>query len=478
MRKEKDFIGEVTIPADRLYGIQSVRACENFPMHAQKFSLRWYKAIAETKLAYYLTYKDLKEQIAANQLAVTHPLISDEVLDALCIAATEVSEGKFFDHFIVPMISGGAGTSINMNVNEIISNRAHQLLGLPLGSYDTIDPIEHANIFQSTNDVIPSALRVAVIKISAEVEESVNQLRKTIEDKESTYRSVLRLAYTQMQEAVPSTWGRFFSAYSDAFSRDWWRFSKVNERLKTLNIGGGAIGTSLAVPRFMVMNTINKLRDISKITIARSENLCDATSNLDSIVEAHGIIKSLAVNLEKFAADLRLLASDVHGTHVLSIPNRQIGSTIMPGKVNPVISEYVISVSHIVYSNDALISRLSAQGHLELNAYLPLIGNSILSSLEYLLAAVNTLSSHLVAGLEINTEKSAQLVFLSPSVATALTPYIGYHKATEVALYMRNNGCDVYEAATKITAISKKKLIEIFSPEQLLKGGYSYNDLS
>lgn len=478
MRKEKDFIGEVQIPDDRLYGIQSVRACENFPMHSQTFNLRWYKAIAETKLAYYLTYKDLKDQIASNGLSLTYPLMEDAVIDALCVAASEVAEGKYSDHFIVPMISGGAGTSINMNVNEIISNRAQQLLDYPLGTYTAVDPIEHANIFQSTNDVIPSALKIAVIKLSAEVEQAVNLLRKTIEEKESAYRSVLRLAYTQLQEAVPSTWGRFFSAYSDAFSRDWWRFSKVNERLKTLNLGGGAIGTSLAVPRFIVMNAINKLRDISKITIARSENLSDATSNLDSIVEAHGIIKSLAVNLEKFASDLRLLSSDIHGSHVLKIPKRQIGSTIMPGKVNPVISEYVISVSHIVYSNDSVISRLSGQGQLELNAYLPLIGNSILLSLEYLLAAVNTLNDHMLKGLEVDTEKSEKMVFLSPSVATALSPYIGYHKAAEVAQFMKLNSCDVFKAALKKTNISEERLSEIFSPEQLLKGGYSFNDIN
>ncbi len=193
-----------------------------------------------------------------------------------------------------------------------------------------------------------------------------------MEKLEKKYRNTLRIAYTQMQEAVPSTYGRLFSSYSDALSRDWWRVSKCLERIKVVNLGGSAIGTSIAVPKYFVAEVVSRLQQITGLPVTRGENLSDATSNLDPFVEVHGILKAHAVTLEKMANDLRLLASDIHGGHSLSIPKKQTGSSIMPGKVNPVIPEYVISCAHRVYSNDQLIAGLSAQGCLELNAYLPL----------------------------------------------------------------------------------------------------------
>ncbi len=268
-----------------------------------------------------------------------------------------------------------------------IANRALQMTGHKPGDYDLIDPIEDANIFQSTNDVVPTALRVAAMQLLLELENAINELRKAMEELEKRYRNTLRIAYTQMQEAVPSTYGRLFSSYSDALSRDWWRVSKCLERIKVVNLGGSAIGTSIAVPRYFVAEVVPRLQQLTGLPVTRGENLSDATSNLDPFVEVHGILKAHAVTMEKMVSDLRLLASDIHGEHSLTIPKKQTGSSIMPGKVNPVIPEYVISCSHRVYSNDQLIAGLSAQGCLELNAYLPVIGHALLDSLKLLISA-------------------------------------------------------------------------------------------
>ena len=362
-RTEKDFIGEVEIPENALYGIHSIRAKQNFP-DTTPFHKEWYEAIGCVKLACYSTYRNFRSAISSKYPDQLIPLklIDFTTIQMLEDAAKEVSEGKHFEHFIVPAISGGAGTSINMNVNEIISNVALIKSGKKAGDYAEIDPIETANIFQSTNDVIPTSLKLAVIKLLTELETSINRLRTQTEALEGKYRDHLRIGYTQMQEAVPSSFGKLFSTYNEALSRDWWRISKCFERIKVVNLGGSAIGTGIAVPRFFIMEVCQELQKISKLPITRSENLSDATNNLDSFVEVHAIIKSHAVNLEKMVGDIRLLSSDLMNQKELNLPQQQVGSSIMPGKVNPVIPEFVISVAHKIYANDQLISSLCAQG--------------------------------------------------------------------------------------------------------------------
>ena len=251
MRQETDFIGSLDLPQEALYGINAVRARVNFP-DSTRFSVDWYKAVGTVKHACYIAAKQFYSAASAKyDLQKTSLRIIDEaVLDTLEKAAQEVAVGKHFDHFIVPAIQGGAGTSINMNVNEIIANVALQKLGETPGSYNIIDPVEHANIFQSTNDVIPTALKVASMKLLSELENSINELRHAIEIQEAAGRHHLRVAYTQMQEAVPSSFGRLFGTYNEALSRDWWRVSKCFERIKTVNLGGSAIGSGITVPRF------------------------------------------------------------------------------------------------------------------------------------------------------------------------------------------------------------------------------------
>ncbi|MCX6270095.1 MAG: lyase family protein [Bacteroidetes bacterium] len=379
---------------------------------------------------------------------------------------------------MVPAVSGGAGTSINMNINEILANLALLKLGENPGNYSRVDPVETANIFQSTNDVVPTSLKVAMMRLLQELEASVNIVRSKTEHLETEYRQALRIGFTQLQEAVPTSFGKLFSTYSEALSRDWWRVSKCFERIKQVNLGGGAIGTGIGIPRFYIMEVVQELQRITQLPLTRSENLPDATSNLDSYVEVHAILKAHAVNLEKMVSDLRLLGSDLVSSGEVSLPGKQVGSTIMPGKVNPVIPEYVVSVAHKVYANDMLITSLCGQGALELNAYLPLIGHALIESLKLLVSAGNTLSDNLFDGLKVHTEKGKDRLFRSPSVTTALSPYIGYHKAAEIAMLMKEHALDVFEANEKLGFIDDKKIIEILLPENLLKMGYTLDDIA
>jgi aspartate ammonia-lyase len=364
-----------------------------------------------------------------------------------------------------------------MNINEIIANAALLKLGHKPGSYTIIDPVEHANVFQSTNDVIPTALKVAVMKLLPELESAINEVRGKVEEQEDAHRNDLRIGYTQMQEAVPSSFGKLFSTYSEALSRDWWRVSKCFERIKLVNLGGGAIGTGLAIPRFFIMEAIGHLQKLTGLPFARSENMADATSSLDSYVEISATLKAHAVNLEKMVSDLRLLASDLAGDKEINLPQKQAGSSIMPGKVNPVIPEFVISAAHRIYANDQLITSLCAQGCLELNAYLPVIGCSLIESLKLLIAADRTIKANLIDGLMIIPKTGEEKLFRSPALTTALIPYIGYNKASELAKTMKSKGLDIFAANEELKMISNEKLKTMLKAENLMKMGYTVDEL-
>ncbi len=476
-RIEEDSLGQKEIPSDALYGIHALRAKENFPDNTP-FPIEWYKAVGITKHACFRTYRKFRNAAAVKY--DQHPalkIIPDDILDALIKSTVEVSEGKYFEHFIVPAIQGGAGTSINMNINEIIANAALLKTGNKCGEYTYIDPTEHANIYQSTNDVIPTALTVAAMFLLQTLESRINSLRQEIEKLERNFAEKLRPGFTQMQEAVPSSFGRLFSTYNEALSRDWWRVSKCNERLKPVNLGGGATGTGMAVPKFFIMHIVAELRELTGLPVSHSENLSDATSNLDKWVEVHAILKALAVNLEKIASDLRLLASDVARDKSVVIPEKQVGSSIMPGKINPVIPEFIISASHKVYSNDVLVSSLCGQGCLELNAYLPVIGNAVLETINLLISSCKTAEENLIRGLIVNEKAGYEALLQSPSITTALSPYIGYHKAAELANLMKEKKCGIFEANNILKMIDETRLKEILQPGNLLKLGYSLEDL-
>ncbi len=477
-RTETDFIGPKDIPSEAFYGIHSVRAQENFP-DTTPFNKTWYRAVGLTKLAVYQTYQRFLRAISNQSLSGFLPirLLDEAKVVALETAAREVSQGKHFDQFIVPAIQGGAGTSINLNVNEVITNRALEILGEEKGNYEILDPIEDANVYQSTNDVIPTALTVASMELLNDLENGINQLRQRIERYESDHRDSLRIAYTQLQAAVPSTFGKLFSAYNDALSRDWWRVSKCFERIKVVNLSGSAIGTSVAVPRFFVMELVPTLQKLTSQPISRGENLIDTTSNLDGFVEVHGILKAHAVNLEKIVNDLRLLSSDLRNVNEMTLPKKQVGSSIMPAKVNPVIPEFVISAIHKVYANDGLIAQLAGQGMLELNAYLPTIGHALLESLELLIAANKSIREHIFDALIIDKEAAHSNLLKNPSICTALSPYVGYHSAAKLAKLMTTEQIDIAEANNKLNIIDEEKLRSLLSPANLLKAGFSIKDI-
>ena len=476
MRIEKDFIGSVEIPEEALYGVNSVRAKDNFP-NTTPFHIEWYQAVGTVKQACYETYQKFKEAAQKKYPDKNINYLSDAAIDVLIQSAIEVSQGNYFEHFIVPAIQGGAGTSINLNVNEIIANASLMKLGRKPGDYETIDPIEHANIYQSTNDVIPTALKVAVISLFKELDELINEVLQSLEALESQTRNSLRQAYTQMQAAVPSSYDKLISGYNNALSRDWWRVSKCFERIKEVNLGGGAIGTGISIPSFFIMEVVNRLQRITGLPITRSENLTDTTANLDSFVEVHATLKAHAVNLEKMVSDLRLMGSDLFNNREIFLPKKQVGSSIMPGKVNPVIPEFVISSAHKIYANDQVISNLSAQGCLDLNAYLPTIGHALLESVKLLIACNKTIKENLLTGISFKKLADEKTVLLNPSVTTALSPYIGYHHAAELACLMNKEQCTIIEANEKLKLIDGETLNKLLTPEQLLKLGYRLNDI-
>lgn len=478
MRTETDILGDLQIPNDDLYGIHSLRAKNNFP-DLTPFQLEWYRALGVVKQACYLTIQNFKKAINQkfpNNLEKLN-LPNNDTIDALIRTAINISQGQHFEHFIVPAVQGGAGTSINMNINEIITNATLISLGHKPGEYHKIDPFEHANLYQSTNDVVPTALKLASMQLLNKLEENINQMRTQVEHLEKKYRNSLRIAYTQMQQAVPSSFGLLFGAYNDALSRDWWRVSKCFERIKTVNLGGGATGSGIAIPRFFIIEVVGELKKLTGLPITQSENLTESTSNQDSIVEIHAILKAHAVTLEKMANDLRLLSSDFRLKKEIQIPEKQAGSSIMPGKVNPVICEFIISAVQKIYTNDQLITQLVAQGRLELNAYIPSIGNALLESIKLLIACNETFEKNLLADIEVLEDNAKENLFNSPSVCTALSPVIGYHKATELAKAMKTNNSNVFEANEQLKIIDRQKLEEYMKPGFLLQKGFSVKDI-
>jgi len=476
-RKEFDFIGEMEIPSNSMAGIHSYRAVQNFP-DSTRFNLEWYKSIGIVKKACYLAYKEFVQSIHKEKLEekIRFKLIDFPILEKMLKVCDEIIEGKHFEHFIVPAIQGGAGTSINMNINEIISNRSLQLLGFEIGDYSRVDPLEHANVYQSTNDVIPTALKVCIMRLLQKLESSINHLRKSIEQIEQIHRETLRMGYTQMQEAIPSSYGRLFSTYNDALSRDWWRVSKCFERIKIVNLGGGALGTGLAIPRFFIVNVIKQLQNLVQMPVTKGENLQDSTANLDSFVEVHAILKAHAVNIEKMVSDIRLLASDLVKQREIEIPQKQMGSSIMPGKINPVIIEFAVSVSHKIYSNDMLISSLCGAGCLDLNAYIPMIGHTLIESIELLIGVNASLEKNLFKELKINNPKSITDFFMFPSITTALVPYIGYNQSAMLAKEMKNSSSDIFTANKKLNLLDTNHLEKLLTVNNLLNTGFSIFD--
>ena len=468
-RLEHDLLGERQVPAEALWGIHTERALENFPLTGRRVNPALIHAYGAVKLACARTNNEL-----GYLPSPPTPLPGGEggmdIAAALVQACNEMMEGLLDEHIVVDALQGGAGTSTNMNVNEVLANRSLKILAQPLGSYDIISPLDHVNLHQSTNDTYPTAVKIAGIRLLRELERDVVQLLEEFQRKERATAHVVKVGRTQLQDAVLTTVGREMSAYAEAFGRDRWRIYKCEERLRVVNIGGTAIGTGLAAPRQYIFRVIEHLRDLTNLGLARAENMVEATQNTDVFVEVSGILKACASNLLKIASDIRLLSSGPDaGFGDITIPARQAGSSIMPGKVNPVIPEAVSQAAMQVMSNDQTIALACSLGNLELNAFFPLIADSFLGSLDLLRHACSIFTRFCVVGIEPNEARTRQQVASATATVTALVEKIGYHKAQEVAEAAR--GRSVREVVIEMGLLTGEEFDRAVSPEAVTRLG-------
>jgi aspartate ammonia-lyase len=458
-RTETDSLGSLEIPAGALHGIHTQRAVENFPLSARRVNAELVAAFGAVKLACAQTNHQLG-------------MWDEATFDAIAAACAEMIDGRLDEHIIVDALQGGAGTSTNMNVNEVLANRALQLLGKDLGDYELVSPLDDINAHQSTNDTYPTALKVAAMNMLAGLERKVVSLLEEFQRQEKACADIVKVARTQYQDAVLITLGREMGSYAEAFGRDRWRIYKCNERLRVVNLGGTAVGTGLGAPRQFVFQATENLRAITSLGLARAENLVEATQNTDVFVEVSGILKALASNLLKVSGDLRLLSSGPGaGLGEISLPPRQAGSSIMPGKVNPVIPEAVSQAAMVVMGNDQVIAQACSAGSLELNAFMPLIADSLLGSLGLLTQACEILKSRCVEGIEPNAEACAAHVDGATAAITALVETIGYESAARIAKQSAETGKSIRVTAIEMELLSGDQFDELVSPQRVMRLG-------
>lgn len=505
-RLEHDLLGSLPVPAGALYGIHTVRALENFPLLRRPAHPALIHAYGAVKLACLRTIRALDRSPAGGRerppsqggrewgdvageatltsrpsceggsrahraSSPTAPLTAS-AFDALERACGEMMSGALDEHIVVDALQGGAGTSTNMNVNEVLANRALQFLGRPLGDYATIHPLEHVNRHQSTNDTYPTALRVAAITLLRGLEQELVALQEAFQAKEKRFAHVVKLGRTQLQDAVLTTLGREMSAYAEAIGRDRWRVYKCEERLRVVNLGGTAIGTGLDAPREYIFRVVDELRTITGLGLARAENMVDATQNADVFVEVSGILKACAANLLKIATDLRLMSSGPDGgLGEIRLPPRQAGSSIMPGKVNPVIPEGVSQAAMLVMAHDQAIAHACSAGNLELNAFLPLVAHCLLESLTVLTGACATFRARCVSGIEADEVRCRSHVEGSTAVLTALVGTLGYERCTQIAAESRASGKTVRQFVLELGLLTAELFDELVSPEAVLRLG-------
>jgi aspartate ammonia-lyase len=459
-RTEHDPLGEHHVPADAYWGVHTARAVANFPLLGQPVSRELVQAMALVKLACARTNHELG-------------FLGDAVAGAIGQACQEMHDGKLADAVIVDALQGGAGTSLNMNVNEVIANRAGELLGASRGSYTHVDPLRHVNLHQSTNDVFPTALKVAAITWLRRLEPAIAALQAGLQIKEQAFADVVKIGRTELQDACPMTLGAEFSAYAEALSRDRWRVFKCEERLRVINLGGTAIGTGLTAPRDYIFLVVERLRDVTGLGLARAENLVDATQNADVFVEVSGILKAHAVNLLKISSDFRLLSSGPRtGLGELRLPPMQAGSSIMPGKVNPVICEAVGQAAMLAIGNDATVTLAAHSGQLELNAFLPLLAHALLQTLSVLTGANAIFRTRCVEEIEVDREACAAHVKRSWATVTALVPALGYERVSLLAQQAQATGRPVVELAIESGLLDAEQARRLLSAEAMTALGY------
>ncbi len=461
VRIEKDFLGNKEVPADALYGIHTVRAMENFPLSGRRINPELARAYGWVKLACAQINRELGY------------FKDDKKADAIEKACLEMAEGLLLNSIVVDALQGGAGTSTNMNVNEVIANRALQLLGEELGDYKIVSPLDDINLHQSTNDTYPTALKLAAILMLRDTEQAVLELQEAFQHKEKEFAHIVKIGRTQLQDAVLTTLGREMSAYAEAFNRDRWRIYKCEERLRVINLGGTAIGSGLGAPRQFIFRVTDRLRELTNTSLARAENLIENTQNADVFVEVSGILKACATNLFKASNDLRLMSSGPDaGFGEIILPAVQAGSSIMPGKINPVIPEAVAQSAMQVIANDQKITMAAMNGNLELNQFMPIIANSLLDSLHLLKSACSIFTRKCIVGIQANEEKCKEHVLNSTAIITALIPVLGYEKCSEIAEKAKNESTSIKEVILKENLLSKEEFESLISPEAVNKLGF------
>ena len=456
-RREHDLLGDRDVPADAYYGVHTLRAVENFPISGTKISI----------------YPDLVAALASIKLAAARSnqelgLLDKTRADAIVAAAEEVRAGKLHEDFVVDVIQGGAGTSTNMNANEVIANRALELLGRPKGDYKFLHPNEHVNMSQSTNDVYPTALKLAGYVGILRLVDAMAVLRESFERKSDEFKDIIKMGRTQLQDAVPMTLGQEFSTYAVMLGEDELRLKEAVALVCEINMGATAIGTGInSHPDYAAM-VCRHLREVTGIPVVTATNLVEATQDCGAFVQLSGVLKRVAVKLSKTCNDLRLLSSGPRvGFGEINLPPMQAGSSIMPGKVNPVIPEVVNQIAFEVIGNDITVSFAAEAGQLQLNAFEPIIAHSLFKSVNHLRAGCLTLAERCVNGITANREHLRRGVERSIGIVTALNPYIGYANATEIAQEALVTGASVYDLVLAKKLLSREQLDQILQPEVL-----------
>lgn len=461
VRVEHDPLGEVSVPSGALWGAHTLRAIDNFSLARRPVHPALVQAFGTVKLSCARTNRELGVWSADQAKA-----------DAIERSCREMSDGMLADSVPVDALQGGAGTSTNMCVNEVLANRALAILGLSAGAYERISPVEDLNLHQSTNDTFPTALRIAAIRGIRALDRELVALQEAFQTLEKRFAAIVKVGRTQMQDAVLITLGREMGAYAEAFNRDRWRVYKCEERLRVVNLGGTAIGTGLGAPRRFIFRVTEVLRQETGFGLARAENLVEATQNTDVFVEVSGILKACASSLWKVSSDLRLMSSGPQaGFAEISLPARAAGSSIMPGKVNPVIPEAVTQAAMQVMGNDLVIGMACASGSLELNPFLPLVADALLESLDLLARSCNLLRSRCVEGIEANAQRCRAAAEASTAAATALIPALGYERACQLVRFAQEKEQTIKEAVISLGWLSLKEFEELVSPQAVQRLG-------
>ena len=458
-RTEVDFLGSMEVPADAYWGVQTARAIENFPITGQKISNmpNLIRALAHIKKAAASVNGELGAISSAHARAIVQ-------------ACDEIVAGQLHDQFVVDVIQGGAGTSTNMNANEVIANRGLELMGFARGRYDMLHPNDHVNASQSTNDVYPTALRLAAWTGIGRLLQALAGLREAFDQKAKAFEDILKIGRTQLQDAVPMTLGQEMLAYAVMLGEDEQRLSEARALMLEVNLGATAIGTGINAPAGYAKNVDDRLAQYSGVPVVASPNLVEATQDTGAFVQLSGVLKRIACKLSKIANDLRLLSSGPQaGLGDIFLPARQAGSSIMPGKVNPVIPEVVNQVAYEVIGNDLMITMASESGQLQLNAFEPVMGWALTNSIEHLTNACNTFQHHCVRGIEANTVLLARRVAESVTLVTALNPIIGYEKAARIAKTVLQEGGTIAEVADRLGILKKEDVEALLVADTLTR---------